>query len=96
MPDRSARDMLKRFYAARIELLFACGEDLAAKEETSALVFGAELFAPRNETVVASLFVCALSVSGAIFLILEMNSPFAGIVKISSAPMREALAHLGQ
>ncbi len=53
------------------------------------------LFAPRNATVVAALFVCALSVSGAILLILEMNSPFAGLMKLSSAPMRDALAHLG-
>ncbi|MGQ0593091.1 MAG: hypothetical protein ACT4QB_10695 [Gammaproteobacteria bacterium] len=34
--------------------------------------------------------------SGAILLILEMNSPFAGLMKISSAPMRDALANLGQ
>jgi hypothetical protein len=54
------------------------------------------LFAPRNATVVTALFVCALSVSGAILLILEMNSPFAGLMKISSAPMRDALANLGQ
>src|SRR5207245_2932079 len=33
------------------------------------------LFAPRNTTVVAVLFLCALSVSGAIFLILEMSHP---------------------
>src|SRR5258706_15797020 len=54
------------------------------------------LFAPRNATVVAALFVCALSVSGAIFVILEMNSPFSGLMKVSSAPMRDALAQLGQ
>jgi hypothetical protein len=54
------------------------------------------LFAPRNTVVVASLFVCALSVSGAIFLILEMNSPFTGLMQISSAPMRDAIAQLGQ
>jgi hypothetical protein len=54
------------------------------------------LFAPRNATVVAALFVCALSASGAILLILEMNSPFAGLMKVSSAPMRDALARMGQ
>src|SRR5262245_32807525 len=37
------------------------------------------LFAPFNATVVASLFVSALSVSGAIFLILEMYTPYTGI-----------------
>lgn len=54
------------------------------------------LFAPRNPTVVAILLVAALSVSGSIFLILEMDQPFEGLVQISSAPMRYALAHLGQ
>jgi hypothetical protein len=54
------------------------------------------LFAPFNATVVASLFVSALSVSGAIFLILEMYTPYAGLIQLSSAPLRAALAHLGQ
>jgi hypothetical protein len=54
------------------------------------------LFAPRNVTVVVSLFVSALSVSGAIFLILEMYSPYAGLIHVSSGPLRAALAHLGQ
>jgi hypothetical protein len=54
------------------------------------------LFAPRNATVVASLLVSALSVSGAVFLILEMYSPYAGMIHVSGAPLRAALAHLGQ
>jgi hypothetical protein len=54
------------------------------------------LFAPRNATVIATLFVCALSVSGAIFLILELDSPFSGLLQISDAPLRNAIAHLGQ
>jgi hypothetical protein len=54
------------------------------------------LFAPRNVTVVVSLLVSALSVSGAIFLILEMYSPYAGLIHVSGAPLRAALAHLGQ
>jgi hypothetical protein len=53
------------------------------------------LFAPYNATVVATLFVCALSVSGAIFLILELDSPFAGLIQISDIPLRNAIAHLG-
>jgi hypothetical protein len=47
-------------------------------------------------TVVATLFVCALSVSGAIFLILEMYSPFSGVIRVSSDPLRTALSHLGK
>ena len=32
----------------------------------------------------------------AIFIILEMNRPLEGMIKVSSAPMRKALEHLGQ
>jgi hypothetical protein len=54
------------------------------------------LFAPRNATVLVSLLVSALSVSGAVFLILEMYSPYAGLIHVSSAPLRTALAHLSK
>jgi len=54
------------------------------------------MLAPRNATVVAVLLICALSVSGAIFMILEMSHPLDGMIKVSSAPMRKALEHLGQ
>jgi hypothetical protein len=54
------------------------------------------LYAPNNLTVVTSLFISALAVSGAVLLILELYSPFAGLIHISSAPLRAALAHLGQ
>jgi hypothetical protein len=54
------------------------------------------LFAPPNATVVATLFLSALSVSGAVFLIMELAHPFAGMVQISSAPLRTALSHLAQ
>jgi hypothetical protein len=54
------------------------------------------LFAPRNATVVVSLLVSALSVSGAVFLILEMYSPYAGLIHVSSAPLRAALTHLSK
>ena len=54
------------------------------------------LFAPRNAMVVAVLFVCALSVSAAIFLLLEMDQPFQGLMKVSSAPLRYTLSHLGK
>jgi len=52
------------------------------------------LFAPRNLTVVATLLLCALSVSAAIYLILELDQPFLGFMQVSSAPLRTALAHL--
>ena len=53
------------------------------------------LFAPRNASVAVFLFVAALSVAGSIYLILEMDQPYQGLLKISSAPLRTALAELG-
>lgn len=49
------------------------------------------LFAPRNVTVSAVQLVCVFSVSSAVFLILEMNHPLSGFIKVSSAPMLKAL-----
>jgi hypothetical protein len=54
------------------------------------------VYAPANTTVVASLLVAALSVSGATLLILELYSPYQGLIQISSAPLSEALAQLGK
>ena len=54
------------------------------------------MFAPRNATVIAVLCISALSVSGALFLILEMNSPLDGMIKVSSASLQKALEHLGK
>jgi hypothetical protein len=52
------------------------------------------LFARANLVVMASLFVCALSFAGAIFLILELDNPFKGLMGISSATLRSALLPL--
>jgi hypothetical protein len=54
------------------------------------------LFAPHNATVVATFLLCALSVSGAIFLITELDRPFEGLIQISNAPFRDAVARLGK
>ncbi len=54
------------------------------------------LFAPRNGTVLAVLLVCALSVGSAIFLVLEMGSPFDGVVMVSADPLRYAFTHINQ
>src|SRR6266853_1638759 len=54
------------------------------------------LFAPRNGTVLAVLLICAWSVSSAIFLVLEMNRPLDGFIKVSSAPLRKAVELIGK
>ena len=60
------------------------------------LFVGFGLFARLNATVFAALFIGALSVAGAIYLILEMNSAYSGLMQISSAPMRSALEQIGK
>jgi hypothetical protein len=57
------------------------------------LSFG--LFAPLNATVLGTLLVCALSVGSALFLIMELDRSFEGLIEVSAAPLRQALAHLG-
>ncbi len=54
------------------------------------------LLAPRNLTAKSALFICALSVSGAIYLILELNNPLEGTIKVSSAPLHKALSLIGK
>ena len=61
------------------------------------IVFGSfGLFAPLNGSAVSALCVAALAVAGAIYLILAMDQPYGGLIKISSAPARAALDQLGR
>jgi hypothetical protein len=59
------------------------------------LFAGFSLMAPANATTLAALIICALSVSGAIFLILELDQPFSGLMVIPSEPLINALPALG-
>jgi hypothetical protein len=58
------------------------------------LSFG--LFAPRNNTVIATLLVSAASVAGAVFLVVDLDQPFEGLIQISSTPLRSTLTQLGK
>jgi Protein of unknown function (DUF4239) len=61
-----------------------------------AIIFmSAGLFAPPNATAIIALMLSALSVAGAIFLILELDMPFDGVIQIPPTAMRNALIHLG-
>jgi hypothetical protein len=53
------------------------------------------LFAPKNATVITTFVVCAMSVAGAVFLILEMDGPFSGLLKVSPKPLLFALSQVG-
>jgi hypothetical protein len=52
------------------------------------------LFSDLNATALAFLCVFGLSASCAIYLILELNEPFNGLMRISDVPLRNALAPL--
>ena len=54
------------------------------------------LFAPKNGTVLAVFLIASLSVAAAVFLILELDAPFDGAIKISSGPLRYALENIGK
>ena len=54
------------------------------------------LYAPRNSTVLGVFLIAAVSVAAAVFLILELDAPFTGLIRIPSGPWRYALEHLGQ
>jgi len=61
------------------------------------MIFGTfGLFARHNGTIIAVLVMGALSTSEAIFLILEMNTPLSGLIRISLQPMRDAVVLLGR
>jgi hypothetical protein len=60
------------------------------------IFFSFGLYAPTNGTVVATLIISALAVTLALFMIMELNRPFDGLLRMPSAPLVEALQHIGK
>jgi hypothetical protein len=96
-----ALDILNSLEKTRLQLLAQQGSSIPLPFLV-VLVFwlmvlfaGLGLLAPRNATVVGVLIVCTLSVAGALFLILELDTPFEGVLRVSSAPLHEAITQLG-
>jgi hypothetical protein len=58
------------------------------------LSFG--LIAPRNALALVMITLGALSIASAVYVIVDLDTPFTGPIVISSQPMRDALAHLSQ
>ncbi len=56
---------------------------------------GFGLLTPRNGTVMTILFIGALSMAGALFLIVDMGEPFEGLIQVSGDSLRYALSQLG-
>jgi hypothetical protein len=55
------------------------------------VLFGFSVLAPQNAVAALALSASAASVSGAILLILELERPFDGLIKISSEPLTSAM-----
>ena len=60
------------------------------------IFFGFSIVVPANATSTLALVAGAFSVAGAMFLILELDHPFAGVLRIPSDPMINTLNHLGK
>ena len=54
------------------------------------------LIAPRNALALAMVVLAAVAIASVIFAIMEMDTPFSGLISVPSAPMRDALAHLSE
>jgi hypothetical protein len=54
----------------------------------------ASMLAPPNATTLCALAAAALSVAVAVFLILELDQPFTGLLRISNAPIEAALRQM--
>ena len=57
------------------------------------IFLGFSLIAPANPTANFAMIASALCAAGAIFLILELDRPFDGLMRISSEPMLNLLRH---
>ncbi|OWV83290.1 DUF4239 domain-containing protein [Rhizobium sp. R693] len=58
------------------------------------LTFG--LLSPYNGTVISIVIVCAISVGGAIFIVIDMAHPYGGLIYVSDEPLRVALSRMGR
>lgn len=54
------------------------------------------LLAPRNRTVIGILFICAISISAAVFILMEMNNPYNGFINVSVGPWIDAQVQMSK
>jgi hypothetical protein len=54
------------------------------------------LFAPKNTSVFAALALAALSVAAAIYLMVELDQPYSGFIRLSGAPLQSALEQISR
>jgi hypothetical protein len=49
-----------------------------------------------NRTAVTVLVVCAFSIGSALFLVLELDAPFDGLIRVAGDPLHYAIAHMNR
>jgi hypothetical protein len=49
-----------------------------------------------NRTAISVLFVCAFSIGSALFLVLELDAPFDGLIQVAADPLRYAIGHMNR
>jgi hypothetical protein len=97
----SAMEQMESLAQGRLQMFESLGGSIAGPFLTvlvfwiSTLFLGFGLLTRNNGTVTVALVLGGLSVAGAIFLILEMNNPYSGVMRISDEPLLKALAVLG-
>jgi len=57
-------------------------------------IFG--IIAPRNSLIYISVLLASLSVSSTLYVILDLDTPLTGLIRVSSQPLRDALLHMDQ
>ncbi len=60
----------------------------------SSILFSLGIVSPLNSSVTTALLLASASLAGAVFLTLELDQPYGGLIRISSAPFRAALDQL--
>ena len=61
------------------------------------LLFGSYgLFAPRHATTIVVLFLAAVAAAGAILLIIDLEYPSSGLIRLSADPLQHAVAMLNR
>ncbi len=58
------------------------------------ILAGWNFVSPTNGTTLFVNVFCALSLTGAIFMLLEMDQPFGGVIQVSDSPLRVVLPQL--
>ncbi|MBV8186641.1 MAG: DUF4239 domain-containing protein [Alphaproteobacteria bacterium] len=69
---------------------------IALLAAATAIFVSFSLLVKPNPTVITALATVAVAVSGALFLIVELNTPFSGVMQLSSEPAHAVLTALGK